>query len=173
MENEIASFWNSVKTKNKNKPQQRRYSTGAGGKQSPIKFVKQVLIIEYIAKTIFGDLGWREGGQITSAEIVAKLRATADGSGETLPSSNMVYIQWLREKKNKYGAGGFLYVWSKHSLGVPYSKRIVKGTVLRDVSGVENRLKRSVLTNYKTASMYFLILNRHHHERSKKLDSVS
>jgi hypothetical protein len=39
MENQIASFWNSVKTKNKNKPQQRRYSTG-GGESEPFQICK-------------------------------------------------------------------------------------------------------------------------------------
>jgi hypothetical protein len=45
---------------------------------------------------------------------------------------------------------------------------LFKGTVRRDATGVENRLKRSVVTNYMTASLYFLILKRHHHEKSKK-----
>ncbi len=30
-----------------------------------------------------------------------------------------------------------------------------KGTVRRDLRGVKNRLKRSVLINYKTASLYY------------------
>jgi hypothetical protein len=42
-----------------------------------------------------------------------------------------------------------------------------KGTVRRDLRGVENRLKRSVLINYKTASLYYLILKGHHHKCSR------
>jgi hypothetical protein len=52
-------------------------------------------------------------------------------------------------------------------------RALFKGTVRRDVRGVENRLKRSVLTNSKTASLYFGILNRHHHKRIKKPVSTS
>jgi hypothetical protein len=48
-----------------------------------------------------------------------------------------------------------------------------KGTVRRDATGAENRLKRSVLTNYMTASLNFFILKRHHHEKSKKPVSAS
>ncbi len=52
-------------------------------------------------------------------------------------------------------------------------KKIVKGTVRRDVTGVENRLNQSVLTNYLPASLHFLILKEHLHERSKKTVSAS
>jgi hypothetical protein len=44
---------------------------------------------------------------------------------------------------------------------------LLKGTVRRDLRGVENRLKRSVLINCKTASLYYLILKGHHHKRRK------
>jgi hypothetical protein len=43
-----------------------------------------------------------------------------------------------------------------------------KGTVQQDLRGVEDRLKRSVLLNCKTASLYYLIFKEHHHEISKK-----
>ncbi len=52
-------------------------------------------------------------------------------------------------------------------------KRVLKETVRRDLRGVENRLKRFVLINCKTASLYYLILKGHYHKRSKKLVSAS
>jgi hypothetical protein len=48
-----------------------------------------------------------------------------------------------------------------------------KGTVRQDLRGVKNRLKRSVLINCKTASLYYFILKGHQHDRSKKQASVS
>ncbi len=45
--------------------------------------------------------------------------------------------------------------------------QMLKGTVQRDLSGVENRLKRSILINCKTASLYYLILKGHHHKKRK------
>jgi hypothetical protein len=44
---------------------------------------------------------------------------------------------------------------------------VLQGTVRRDLRGVENWLKRSVLINWKTASLYYLILKGHHHKRRK------
>jgi hypothetical protein len=44
---------------------------------------------------------------------------------------------------------------------------LIKGIVRRDLIGVENRLKRSVLINCKTALLYYLILKGHHHKRRK------
>jgi hypothetical protein len=44
----------------------------------------------------------------------------------------------------------------------------IKGIVQRDLREAENRLKRSVLTNYVTAQLCFLILKGHHHNRGKK-----
>ncbi len=44
----------------------------------------------------------------------------------------------------------------------------IKETVRRDARWVENGLKRCVLTNYITASLLFLILKRHHHEKAIK-----
>jgi hypothetical protein len=49
-----------------------------------------------------------------------------------------------------------------------YKENRLKGTVRRDVTRVKNRLKQFVLTNYITALLYFLILKRHLHQRSKK-----
>jgi hypothetical protein len=46
------------------------------------------------------------------------------------------------------------------------------GTVRRDLTGVENRLKRSVLIKCKTALLYYLILKGHHHKRRKTSFSV-
>jgi hypothetical protein len=42
-----------------------------------------------------------------------------------------------------------------------------KVTVLLDLRGVTNRLKRSFLINCETASIYFFILKGHHHEVRK------
>jgi hypothetical protein len=47
-----------------------------------------------------------------------------------------------------------------------------KGIVQRYLTGVETRLKRSVLLNYIVAKFAFLILKEHHHEMSIKLVSV-
>jgi hypothetical protein len=44
--------------------------------------------------------------------------------------------------------------------------------VRRDVTRAKNRLEQFVLTNYITASLYFLILKRHLHERIKKTVSA-
>jgi hypothetical protein len=55
------------------------------------------------------------------------------------------------------------------SLFVSVSLVIIKGTVRRDVTRVKNRLEQFVLTKYITASLYFLILKRHLHERIKKM----
>jgi hypothetical protein len=53
-----------------------------------------------------------------------------------------------------------------------FTNTVLKGTVRRDVTRVNNRLKQLVLTNYVTASLYFLILKRHLRERSKNSLSV-
>ncbi len=49
----------------------------------------------------------------------------------------------------------------------------LKGTVRWDARWVENGLKRCILTNYMTASLPFLFLKRHHHEKSIKPVSAS
>ncbi len=48
-----------------------------------------------------------------------------------------------------------------------------KGTVRQDARWVENGLKRCILTNYMTASLPFLFLKRHHHEKGLKPVSAS
>ncbi len=50
---------------------------------------------------------------------------------------------------------------------------IFKRTVRRDARWVKNGLTRCVLTNYMTASLLFLFLKRHHHEKSIKPVSAS
>jgi hypothetical protein len=52
-------------------------------------------------------------------------------------------------------------------------RKQVKGIVQRDLTGVETRLRQSVLMNYIVANLAFLILKEHHHERSIKLVSAS
>jgi hypothetical protein len=54
-----------------------------------------------------------------------------------------------------------------------YSVKDIKGIVQRDLRGAENRLKRSVLMNYITAQLCFLILKGHHHNSGKKPDLAS
>jgi hypothetical protein len=49
----------------------------------------------------------------------------------------------------------------------------IKGIVQRDLTGVETRLKKSLLMNYIVAKFAFWILKEHHHERSIKLVSAS
>jgi hypothetical protein len=49
-------------------------------------------------------------------------------------------------------------------------KNEVKRTVRRDLRGVENRLKRSVMIKCKTASLSYSIIKRHHQERSQKIN---
>ncbi len=48
-----------------------------------------------------------------------------------------------------------------------------KGIVQRDLTGVETRLKRSILMDYIVAKFSFRILKEHHHERSIKSVSAS
>ncbi len=72
-------------------------------------------------------------------------------------------------------------VWTKYIGGTEIAVfkiwlmhfRDVKGTVRRDARWVKNGLKRCVLTNYMTASLLFLFLKRHHHEKSIKPVSAS
>jgi hypothetical protein len=52
-------------------------------------------------------------------------------------------------------------------------KKDLEGIVQRDLTGVETRLKRSVLMNYIDTKFAFLILKEHHHERSITLVSAS
>jgi hypothetical protein len=66
--------------------------------------------------------------------------------------------------------------WLRETLNHTYSTTVhtaFKGIVQRDLTGVETRLKRSVLMNYIVAKFAFLILKEHHHERSIKLVSAS
>jgi hypothetical protein len=49
----------------------------------------------------------------------------------------------------------------------------LKGIVQRDLTGVENRIKRSALINYLVALVLFLNLKGHSCERSKKPVSAS
>jgi hypothetical protein len=49
----------------------------------------------------------------------------------------------------------------------------LKGIVQRELTGIETRLKRSVLMNYIVAKFAIWILKEHRHERSIKLVSAS
>jgi hypothetical protein len=48
-----------------------------------------------------------------------------------------------------------------------------RGTVRRDLRGVENRLKQFIVINCKTALLYYLSVKGHHHKISKKTVSAS
>jgi hypothetical protein len=48
-----------------------------------------------------------------------------------------------------------------------------KGIVQPDLTGVETRVKLSILMDYIFARFAFLSLKEHHHEKSTKLVSVS
>jgi hypothetical protein len=48
-----------------------------------------------------------------------------------------------------------------------------KSIVQQDLTGVETRLKRSILMDYIVAKFSFRILKEHHHERSIKSVSAS
>jgi hypothetical protein len=49
----------------------------------------------------------------------------------------------------------------------------LKGIVQRDLTGVETRLKKSVLLSYGVRKFLFFILKGHHHEKSIKPVSAS
>jgi hypothetical protein len=59
-------------------------------------------------------------------------------------------------------------ICSRHPLLLLFSIFGLKWTVGRDVRWVENGLKQSILANYRTASLLFKILKRHHHAKSIK-----
>jgi hypothetical protein len=50
---------------------------------------------------------------------------------------------------------------------------MLKGIVQRDLTGVETRLKKSVLLSYTVGKFLFYILKGHRHEKSIKPVSVS
>jgi hypothetical protein len=49
----------------------------------------------------------------------------------------------------------------------------LKGIVQQDLTGVETRLKKSVLLSYSVGKFFFLILKGHYHEKSIKPVSAS
>jgi hypothetical protein len=52
-------------------------------------------------------------------------------------------------------------------------KASFKGIVQRDLTGVETKLKKSVLLSYSVGKFFFLILKGHYHEKSIKPISAS
>jgi hypothetical protein len=91
------------------------------------------------------------------------------------PSTSVVGPQLNTCDMLKFKLGSIYYVLNL--LACKYCKDLqnywFKGIVQRDLTGVETRLKRSVLMNYTVAKFAFLILKEHHHKRSIKLVSAS
>ncbi len=71
----------------------------------------------------------------------------------------------LIDADTRFPSGVFFYMNSPHFA--------LKGIVQRDLTGVETRLKQSVLLSYSVGKFPFGILKGHHNEKSIKPVSAS